>query len=212
MNRYQRPRPPVRFSESMLIQFIPAPEVMPWVQATLFDQDAPLHNPDHMHLLDARLGFLWASHGYARAGRIVLGQTEDLRMPARGNGWQRARAEQQLGDWFPGEVPDFLITLDAAYCDQATDAEFCALIEHELYHIGHAKDEFGTPKFSRDTGEPKLALVGHDVEEFVGVVRRYGAGRPDGALAQMIQAASEGPQVAAISIAHACGNCLRRVA
>jgi hypothetical protein len=207
-----RPRPPINLSESLDIEFIPAPELLPWVQVNLFNQDAKLHNADHAHLIDARLGFLWASMGYARAGRLVLGQTEDLRMPARGNGWQRARAEQQMRDWFPNGAPDFLITLDAAYCDQATDAEFCALVEHELYHIAQDVDEFGSPKFSRDTGEPKLRLVGHDVEEFVGVVRRYGVGKPDSPLAQMVKAATDGPQVAGITIAHACGNCLRRVA
>jgi len=48
-------------------------------------------------------------------------------------------------------------------------------LEHELYHIVQSVDEFGAPKFNRDTGMPTLTLRGHDVEEFVGVVRRYGA-------------------------------------
>ncbi|WP_368664692.1 putative metallopeptidase [Staphylococcus aureus] len=26
--------------------------------------------------------------------------------------------------------------VDAAFCEQASDREFCRLIEHELYHIG----------------------------------------------------------------------------
>ena len=35
--------------------------------------------------------------------------------------------------WF-GRVPAFLITLAADYCAECSDAEFCALVEHELYH------------------------------------------------------------------------------
>ena len=32
-------------------------------------------------------------------------------------------------------------------------------------------------KFNKDTGQPVLTLRGHDVEEFTGVVRRYGASK-----------------------------------
>ena len=60
-------------------------------------------------------------------------------------------------EWF-GFVPDFLITLSASFCRDHSDVEFCALIEHELYHIAHAKNEFGMPKYSRDTGKPILAI------------------------------------------------------
>ncbi|MFT0533259.1 putative metallopeptidase [Castellaniella hirudinis] len=70
----------------------------------------------------------------------------------RVDGWQTARQEQQLIEWF-GHVPDFLITLAADYCAQCSDAEFCA------------------PKFTKD-GMPRLALRGHDVEKFIGAVMR----------------------------------------
>jgi hypothetical protein len=59
----------------------------------------------------------------------------------RAGGWQKARQEQQMREWF-GDEPTYLIT-------QATD-------------------EYGAPKFSQDD-LPKLYLSGHDVEEFVGV-------------------------------------------
>jgi len=206
-----RPKAPAAITESRFATiFAPSPELLEWAVAMFIRGDAPLHNPDHTHLLDARIGFLWASSGYAKQGRAVLGQTEDLRLASRGNGWQRARAEQQLADWFPDGAPDFLITLDAQYCQTCTESELCALVEHELYHIGHQLDEFGTPKFSRDTGEPKLAIRGHDVEEFIGVVRRYGAGEPDGAVSQLVQAASRGPEISGASIAKACGTCMAR--
>ncbi|WP_265733650.1 putative metallopeptidase, partial [Acinetobacter baumannii] len=53
--------------------------------------------------------------------------------------------------------------------------EFCALLEHELYHIGVERDEDGEMIFSSSTGLPKHYLAGHDVEEFVGVTKRWGA-------------------------------------
>jgi hypothetical protein len=94
------------------------------------------------------------------------------------------------------------------YALNCSDAEFCALIEHELYHIGHMKDAFGQPAFTRD-GLPKIGMRGHDVEEFTGVVRRYGASED---VAKMVKAAQSTPEVAKLNIATACGTCLLRVA
>lgn len=75
-------------------------------------------------------------------------------------------------------MPNYLITIDATYAQQANDVDFCALIEHELYHIAHKKDQYGTPSYNRKTGKPNLAIQGHDVEEFTGVVvHRFGANK-----------------------------------
>lgn len=52
-------------------------------------------------------------------------------MAFRAGDWQKARMEQQMHEWF-GEVPDYIIILAADYCAQCGDAEFCALVEHEL--------------------------------------------------------------------------------
>ena len=109
--------------------------------------------------------------------------------------------------WF-GYVPSFLITLAADYCAGCSDAEFCAIVEHELYHIAQALDKYGEPKFTEE-GLPRLKLRGHDVEEFVGVVRRYGASEGVKAL---VEAANNPPEVAKINIARACGTCLLKSA
>lgn len=69
----------------------------------------------------------------------MLGQAEPVAF--RAGGWQKARAQQQMVEWF-GRVPDFLITLAADYCAECSDAEFCALVEHELYHIAQELDGF----------------------------------------------------------------------
>lgn len=173
----------------------------------VIDEAGPLHNPEHEHLIHADLVFMWASKGFTKQGRTVLGQAEEVAF--RAGGWQKARQEVQMEQWF-GRVPDYLITLDASYCRQCDDAEFCALVEHELYHIGQVQGAFGL-EFKKD-GSPKIAIRGHDVEEFVGVVRRYGTGSPDGAVARMVKAAQSKPEVARINLAQACGTCLRLAA
>lgn len=205
-----RPHPPERLGKfddtgEFPKMLVPAPELGRWVEDTILADGGPLHNPDHAHLLEADLCFMWASSAFTKQGRTVVGQAEQVMF--RAGGWQKARQEQQMIEWF-GRVPQFIITLAADYCEQASDAEFCGLVEHELYHVGHALDEFGAPKFTKE-GLPKLALRGHDIEEFVGVVRRYGAS-PD--VARMIEAAKQPPEVGNINIARACGTCIRAVA
>ncbi|WP_345956777.1 putative metallopeptidase [Pseudomonas fulva] len=200
-----RPFPPPLLAEQPLMQLKPAPDVWSWVQCEILADTGSIHNPEHAHLIDANIGVLWASSGAAKQGRVVLGQAEQLMF--RAGGWQKARQEQQMREWF-GEEPAYLITLAADYCAQCTDAEFCALVEHELYHIAQATDQYGAPKFTQD-GMPKLEMRGHDVEEFIGVVRRYGASND---VQQLIDAASRPPEVAKINISRACGTCLLKSA
>jgi hypothetical protein len=187
------------------ISLIPANEVWYWVQEQIISSDGRLHNPDHAHLAEADIGLLWAASAFNKKGRTVLGQAEEVMM--RAGGWQKARMEQQLYEWF-GRKSDFIITLAADFCMNCSDLEFCALVEHELYHIAQKKDEFGAPEFTRD-GQPKLCMRGHDVEEFTGVVRRYGASEE---VKQLIDAASQPAEVANIDIARACGTCMLRLA
>ncbi|MBV7482511.1 hypothetical protein KW845_06100 [Bordetella sp. BOR01] len=193
-----RPRP----REGLDFGCVPAPEIRAWVGTQVLDESSELHNPDHAHLAGADLCFLWAASGFAKAGRYVLGQAEQVMF--RAGGWQKARQEQQMIEWF-GRVPTFLITLAADYCASCSDAEFCALVEHELYHIAQLRDPFGAPAFCKD-GRPKLGIQGHDVEEFVGVVRRYG---PSAEVSRMLAAAKGKPEVPRLNIARACGCCLK---
>lgn len=202
-----RPYPPADFIEefSPYIKLIPAVGIMQWVTDNILSSEGELHNPDHAHLIDADIAFMWAASAFSKKGRTVLGQAEEVMM--RAGGWQKARMEQQMYEWF-GHKPDYIITLAADFCSQCSDMEFCALVEHELYHIAQDTDEFGAPKFTRD-GQPKLCMRGHDVEEFVGVVRRYGASAD---VQEIIDAASQPAEVAKINIARACGTCLMKLA
>lgn len=202
-----RPMPPE--FEGWHTYFIPAPEMVDWVRGNFLVDGGHLYNPDHIHLLDANLCFLWARDGITRQGNAVVGQAEIPRF--QGNKWQKTRQEQQINEWF-GVEPDFLITLCAPYAETVDDATFCALVEHELYHCAQQTNEFGERQFNRDTGRPKYMIQGHDVEEFVGVVRRYGAGHSAGKTMQLVHAALQDPEIAPTSIGRACGTCLKLAA
>ncbi|MDP9528510.1 putative metallopeptidase [Pseudomonas protegens] len=206
----QRPMPPASLLElaglsDFGIRLTPAPEVWEWLQAEILADTGSIHNEDHAHLLDADIRVMWASSSFEKQGRTVLGQAEQVAF--RAGGWQKARMEQQMRDWF-GEVPAFIITLAADYCAECSDVDFCALVEHELYHIAQAKDQYGVPKFTQ-AGLPKLEMRGHDVEEFVGVVRRYGASSDVQAL---VDAANNPAEVGKLNISRACGTCLLKSA
>ena len=207
----QRPMPPhilVDFNSlAMPDRFMPAPDVAEWIEKAFIFDDAPLFNPDHRHLMDAQLGVLWTNCDNTRNMRVVLGQAELMPPMAMGK-WARARACQQIEEWFEA-MPDFLITLSAPAAAGMDDASFCALVEHELYHCAQNQDIFGMPKFKND-GTPSFGIRGHDVEEFVGVVARYGAAASG--VNAMVDAAQRAPLVGAASIAGVCGTCLRLVA
>lgn len=205
----RRPYPPSSVGSSAVWpgSFAPAPELAQWVEREILADDGHLFNPDHRHLRAADIGFLWALTGFERQGRRILGMCEKVQI--QGHRWAKRRGEDQLEGWF-GRVPVFLVTLAADYCSACSDVEFCALLEHELYHVGH-EHRGGVPQFTQ-SGGPRLAIRGHDVEEFVGVVARYGIGEADGSLARLVDVARQAPTVAPGRIAAACGLCALKLA
>ncbi|KQY20267.1 hypothetical protein ASD32_07200 [Rhizobium sp. Root483D2] len=205
-----RPYPPeTMFGLDGLKSFVPAADVGEWVKATFFDPSSPVANPEHDHLANAHIGYLWTVVENNRKGKRVIGQCETGSPQGAMGKWSKARAEQQVVEWF-GSVPDFIITLDAEYCQQCGDAEFMALVEHELYHAAQDVDFFGAPKFNKMTGQPVFVIRGHDVEQFIGVVLRYGADAAG--VRAMVDAANRPPEIARAHIEHSCGTCLLRVA
>lgn len=201
----RRPLPPQAIFDPITAPaFIPGPELSEWAKATFIRPGAPLMNRDHDHLADAEIGFLWTSVMATRHMNAIAGQAEIPRF--QGSKWSKARQEQQMEAWF-GLIPDFVITIDARYAAQCDDVTFCALIEHELYHCGQEIDQYGAPKFSRSTGLPVYAIKGHDVEEFVGVVRRYGVGAAAGQTLALVEAAQRGPEIGKAKATAVCGSC-----
>jgi len=221
-----RPRPPHALCREALLAaqeaFAPAPEVERWLRRAIVggvpavgdaSAPSPLLNPDHRHLDHASIGVLWTNVAHTRQGRVVLGTAELPAKALKGSAWAKGRQLLQLRAWFGGVLPDFLITLSAPYAAQATDAQWCALVEHELYHCAQARGPYGVPRFSPETGMPLWAIRGHDVEEFAGVVARYGADvTGTRALVDAAIAHDAGRGVRLEAIAGACGTCLRAAA
>lgn len=212
MDKQFRPFPPTELldqaEQEEAIRLAPAPELKEWVVKNWLTVGGELHNPDHDHIAELLhdneqfLAFAWASSAAVAKKRMVLGQCEKVMF--RAGGWQKARQEQQMRDWF-GFVPQYLITIDATYCEQANDRDFCRLIEHELYHIGVERDEDGEVIYSDHTGLPKHYLAGHDVEVFFGEIRQHGV---DSSVQRLLDIAKNAPFASETNIAACCGNCV----
>lgn len=202
-----RPHPSDEVADDVPERSVPDPLFAEWIRGTFIDASGPLANEAHAHLADATIGVLWTNAIHVSKMRSVLATAEIPQ--TMGGAWKRARAEQQLRDWFGSEV-DFLLTCYAPDCRLLDDRSFCALVEHELHHCAQAVDRYGNPRFDRETGAPMFALRGHDVEEFTDVVARYGPTSP--ALVRMIAAANARPLVGDTPISIACGTCQRMAA
>lgn len=202
-----RPQPPQHVLDALHTAFAPSPDLERWARQNFLEPASPLFNEENAHLQMASIGFVWTNEPNARAGRTVIGQCELMPPMAMGK-WQKARAVSQIEQWFDGMMPHFLITISAQAAEFMDDASFMALIYHELLHAGQARDEFGMPKFRRD-GMPVWAIRGHDVQEFVSVVRLFGADACGAA--EFVEAANETPQVSRAQIQISCGNCLTKM-
>ncbi len=204
-----RPMPPLDQVEGLEAWFAPALETETWARSSFIDDGAPLHNEDHAHLQNASIGFLWTNVENAKKGRLVIGTAEPGTPQGAMGKWGRAKAVMQIEQWF-GSVPDFIITIDANWWLQASDAEACALIEHELSHCGQATDEFGAPKFNQTTGRPVFTMKAHAFEGFVGIARRYGAIEPG--VQELMEALQQEPILSVDMIGVACGSCQSKIA
>ena len=196
----------------------PALELEAWVLSEILAPDRPLSIYEHEHLrppsqggdFDVRLGFLWCTEVERRSGHRTLG-TCQLGEPT-GRAWAAAQRRQQLTEWF-GEVPTFLIVLDALHASHALKTgrpqDLLAVVDHELCHAGIRRDRYGVPRFSERTGEPQWEVRRHDVEQFVGPVRRWGLEATG--MSEMAQAIDDlrelGPEVAPATTDGLCGTC-----
>ena len=65
-----RPMPPEDLLESLWLTLRPATGVWDWVQSEILAETGSIHNPEHTHLIDANVGVLWASTGFAKQGAV----------------------------------------------------------------------------------------------------------------------------------------------
>jgi hypothetical protein len=187
-------------------EFRPAHDLAEWLKACFVKPGGVLANPDHVHLVTADLACLWTNVPFRRGGRIVAA-TMAMAPHVQGSGWVKARGAFQLERWF-GREPRFLATFQTDLWEDADDFTACARAEHELYHAGQATDEYGCLKFKQN-GDPCFALRGHDAEEFVGVVARYGVNAAAGGVRELVAAALKPPSIGEAQVAAACGTCGR---
>ena len=199
--RFVIPSPPDRLCASLESEFTVA-DLKDWVVDSFLEQGSKFYNPEHSHLLSAEIGYLWSNVPNVKRMRRIIGQAQTGKAMAKGK-WAKAREEFQVKQWF-GCEPDFIITLDALAWIGISEIQRLALIDHELYHCAQAVDGFGLPKFSKTTGRPIFAIRGHDVEDFIGVARRWGA--VDKNLEEFSFALNSRPEFNPAEIAQMCGT------
>lgn len=183
----------------------PSPEWEAWIRATFIAEGAPLYNHEHQHLQHATLGVILTNAECRSKGATVLGRAH-VGEPAGSDAWQKHMKADLLTRQF-GSIPDFYLILSAPFIQdrlgENDSPAVCALIEHELYHCAPMLRD-GAPLFQKD-GSPKWRIRPHDVEEFIGVVRRYGAHSPE--LQALTEAAERGPTIERAKVDGICGTC-----
>lgn len=188
-------------------KFIACQKTLAWIRATFLDPDSPLYNVEHDHLNSAEIGVLWTNVPNARHMRSIVATAELCQPPTSLNKWGKARWWSQIEQWFGTTALDFMVTFYAPYLAGAPEIEHYAVPDHELYHCGQKRDAFDLPMFKKTTGKPVFGLRGHDVEEFVGIYRRYGYTAGAGDSVALIEAARQKPEIGMAQIAGMCGTC-----
>ena len=189
--------------------FLPSPDLAQWISTIFIEEMAPWPLTDIIVICRRR-----TSDAFGHPSKLVtqghrrIGQAERPRPPANANAWVRGRWEQQIREWF-GNVPDFILTFDAMWSAEASDREWCSLVDHELSHCVQALNAFGEPRFNRE-GLPVFSILGHLVEEFPDVVARYGVHAAAGDTVGLVTAASRPALVTDAMIALACGRRQKR--
>ena len=171
--------------------------------STFVHEDSRLCNEDHAHLRTANIAALWTNVEFEDGLMPVAGMAEIVKV--NGKPWPRAERTDHLC-LLHGDVPQARIWIYAPYAVTLDDASFCALVEHELYHLAQKTDKEQQPMFD-DEGRPVLTTRAHDVGEFIEVVRRYGVGAVHPNVKTMVEAAKSKPLIASASIRAACGTC-----
>jgi hypothetical protein len=201
-----RPQPPELLLDEYvgIDYFVPSQELDIWVRETFLDERSALFNPEHWHLIEAHIGYLWTNTPNIKGMRPVAATAE---IPFfRGTAWQKARQTAQMCEWF-GTTPDFLITFDSRLAAEASDNVFCARSDHELYHCAQKLNQYDEPMFNSVTDRPIYCIKSHDVEEHIGVVRRWGIGTVANG-ERFLEAALAEPEIAQADINLMCGTCM----
>jgi len=137
--------------------------------AIIFERLIKLEQHQHFRDDDIAVEFLYRIAPKIKAGRQVLGM---MALPTV-QGQFKDLFEQLLAQWF-GRMPHFLCVLDQEFWLAADQVTREALLEHEMCHVRQEITKTGELRFDQD-GNPVYGIVGHDIEEFNYIVRKYGA-------------------------------------
>jgi hypothetical protein len=125
----------------------------------------------HHNLVDAHIEYVFIKEAPKTRGREVWGRARKI----GGLGAWIANPQQTkrpaLGAGFTEPWPFFVIEISHDVWTCIDDSQRVALVDHELSHCVVEYDE--------DSGEPKLGMRHHDVEEFLGVITRNGLWKQD---------------------------------
>ncbi len=188
-------------------QIEPSPELAAWLKDTFVVEGAALENPDHCHLSKVDLVCMFTNVEYIDGGMPIVGMAEIMNV--NGKPWAKAEKTDHLC-LMHGNVPQARIWIYAPYWAACSDASACATGEHEMYHYAHKRSREGDLLFD-DFDRPVLTKRAHDVEEFVGVMERYGVDACAGKSREFVEAAKREPLIAADKIAAACCACGARL-
>ena len=150
----------------------------------IVDRVLRMHEHEHLVENEIDLAFLFRCEEKIIGGRQILGTAYEPKVQG---------GLKDVFEWMIqrllGRMPRFLIVLDAGYWAECGERNREILVFHELTHCQQKRDRYGELRFDMD-GNPVYGLLGHDVEEFTSVVRRYGAWN-DG-IRDFIAAANQG--------------------
>jgi len=203
---YERPYPaqPLALLHRTPMLWAPDHHFSEWVRDVYLLPSGPLYNPDHWYLRDAKIGYLWTNaESYRGKDKQTVAQAE-LVGGKVGNQWQTKQYWFQLMGWF-GDLPDFVLRFDAPVLAEYSDRDFCAVVDHELYHCAIKLDDFELPRYDRENNFI-WSQRPHTSEEFDRVVGRYGSHLAAGGSAEIIAASKQRPEVTDEQIAEACGT------
>lgn len=128
--------------------------------------------PEHLHLAEneVSIGYLMRNTPKEKGNKVELGSVHTVKTMFQGG--FKDLGLQLLAEML-GDLPDFLVVINAPWWEQATPLQREALLSHELCHVQQALDSYGAPKFDRD-GLPVFKVVEHDVAAFRSEVERFG--------------------------------------
>jgi hypothetical protein len=114
----------------------------------------------HRHLTNVEIKYVFTDKAMRRAGKET---------------WGTARKVGSLAAFLAGQDENdeqatfFVISISEPIWSYLTPEKRRALVDHELCHCW----------VDLDSDEPKLVLLGHDLEEFVQVIQRHGLWRDE---------------------------------